>query len=275
MTESEWWECRNPDRMLNWLRDTGSSSERKLTLFAVALCRSVLHLLTNHHVRHSRTAIDVWERHADGLATNEELRTAAFGAKVDALDAAHAVAHPGETDFYAVSSAAEAVAHIGDASATARDTARAIAYETLSKVYDDTVAAIVASWKVQGYLGRSQWDGDEARAAGTPDFRAAHDTERAAQCGILCDLFGPLPFRDVLISASILKWNNGIIVRMAAAIYEERCLPNGTLDRARLAVLADALEEAGIKDAGLLEHLRGPGPHVRGCFVVDAILGRH
>jgi hypothetical protein len=39
-------------------------------------------------------------------------------------------------------------------------------------------------------------------------------------------------------------------------------------------VLADALEEAGVRDTLLLKHLREPGPHVRGCFVIDAILGR-
>ena len=63
------------------------------------------------------------------------------------------------------------------------------------------------------------------------------------------------------------------MVRLARAAYEERELPSGHLDRARLAVLADALEEAGA-DAELVEHLRGPGPHWRGCFVLDFLLGR-
>jgi hypothetical protein len=42
----------------------------------------------------------------------------------------------------------------------------------------------------------------------------------------------------------------------------------------RLPVLADALEEAGCTDADILSHLRGPGPHVRGCWVVDLLLGK-
>jgi hypothetical protein len=42
----------------------------------------------------------------------------------------------------------------------------------------------------------------------------------------------------------------------------------------RLAVLADALEEAGCADALLLAHLRSPGPHVRGCFALDAVRGK-
>jgi hypothetical protein len=39
-------------------------------------------------------------------------------------------------------------------------------------------------------------------------------------------------------------------------------------------VLADALEEAGCTDASILEHLRSRGPHVRGCFAVDLLLGK-
>ena len=51
-------------------------------------------------------------------------------------------------------------------------------------------------------------------------------------------------------------------------------LPSGELDPTRLAILGDALEEAG-SGAELLEHLRTPGPHVRGCYVVDLILSHN
>ena len=49
---------------------------------------------------------------------------------------------------------------------------------------------------------------------------------------------------------------------------------SGHLDLALLGVLAKALEEAGCQDQDILGHLRGPGPHVRGCFALDLILGR-
>ncbi len=39
-------------------------------------------------------------------------------------------------------------------------------------------------------------------------------------------------------------------------------------------VLADALEDAGCADADILAHCRGHGPHVRGCWVVDLVLGK-
>ncbi len=42
----------------------------------------------------------------------------------------------------------------------------------------------------------------------------------------------------------------------------------------RLPILADALEEAGCRDADILGHCREPGEHVRGCWVVDLVLGK-
>jgi hypothetical protein len=57
------------------------------------------------------------------------------------------------------------------------------------------------------------------------------------------------------------------VVAIAAGVREEQAFE-------RLPILADALEEAGCTDADILAHCRGPGPHVRGCWVVDLILGK-
>jgi hypothetical protein len=65
-----------------------------------------------------------------------------------------------------------------------------------------------------------------------------------------------------------------LVASLAAAAYEERLPLNGTLDPARLAVLSDALEEAGCADEAILSHLRSPGPHVRGCWALDLVLGK-
>ncbi|MCI0456355.1 MAG: hypothetical protein L0Z62_05185 [Gemmataceae bacterium] len=91
---------------------------------------------------------------------------------------------------------------------------------------------------------------------------------------LLRDLFGN-PFRPVAVDPSWLTWYGGTVLRLAQATYHERHLPEGTLDSPRLAVLADALEEAGCTDADILGHLRGPGPHVRGCWVIDLLLGKN
>jgi hypothetical protein len=58
-----------------------------------------------------------------------------------------------------------------------------------------------------------------------------------------------------------------VVPKLARSIYDTR-------DFDRLAVLADALEDAGCTDAELLGHLRGPGPHVRGCWALDKVLGK-
>jgi hypothetical protein len=87
---------------------------------------------------------------------------------------------------------------------------------------------------------------------------------------LLRDIFGN-PFRPVPPSPS---WQSPVVQGLAQAAYEQRERPVGPLDNARLAVLADALEEAGCEDAVLLGHLRGGGAHVRGCWAMDLILGR-
>jgi hypothetical protein len=93
------------------------------------------------------------------------------------------------------------------------------------------------------------------------------------QSELLRCIFGN-PFSSSSISRSILTWNNATVVRLAQAIYDERFLPEGTLDNTRLAILADALEEAGCTNADILNHCRQPGEHVRGCWVIDLILGK-
>jgi hypothetical protein len=57
------------------------------------------------------------------------------------------------------------------------------------------------------------------------------------------------------------------VPRLAASIYDERAWQ-------RLPILGDALEDAGCGDDALLSHLRSPGPHARGCWALDLVLGK-
>ena len=91
---------------------------------------------------------------------------------------------------------------------------------------------------------------------------------------LLRDIFGN-PFRPPPpLPPAVLARNDGTVRRLAEGIYGERRMPEGTLDPARLGVLADALEEAGCDNADTLAHCRQPGPHVRGCWVMDLLLGK-
>lgn len=77
------------------------------------------------------------------------------------------------------------------------------------------------------------------------------------------DIFGS-PFRSESIETA---WRTGAVTALADAIYADRAFD-------RLPILADALEDAGCTNRAILDHCRGPGPHVRGCWVVDLVLGK-
>ena len=83
------------------------------------------------------------------------------------------------------------------------------------------------------------------------------------QCEIVRDIFGN-PFRPAALEP---HWLTATVRDLAGAIYAERAYD-------RLPILADALEDAGCDDADILAHCRGDGPHVRGCWALDLILGK-
>jgi hypothetical protein len=92
---------------------------------------------------------------------------------------------------------------------------------------------------------------------------SADSDEKVAQTHVLRDVLGN-PFRPVTIDPA---WLTSTVVALASGIYDERAFD-------RLPILADALQDAGCDSADILTHCRGDGPHVRGCWVVDLILGK-
>jgi hypothetical protein len=118
--------------------------------------------------------------------------------------------------------------------------------------------------------GANAFDASRRAAGVTADSGgsdSAAPVENAAQVLLLHDIFGPLPFRPVSIDTSWLTWSDGTVVKLAEGIYEDRSLD-------RLPILGDALEEAGCTDSAILDHCRQPGEHVRGCWILDLVLGR-
>jgi len=92
-------------------------------------------------------------------------------------------------------------------------------------------------------------------------------TEKRARLAELANLFRCIfgnPFRPVALDPA---WRTEAVVGLATGIYADRAFD-------RLPVLADALEDAGCANADVLGHCRGPGPHARGCWVVDLLLGK-
>jgi hypothetical protein len=249
VTESDWLTATDPQPLLDHLRSTDRLSDRKARLFAVACCRRIWHLLTHEW---SQRAVEVAERYADGEASE--------GERGVAWSRAGEVA----TDF--------------GRSARINDYSPSWLPEGWKPVAGPAEArrALPAAFAAKAALGghhtvlpkAADWSADAAKMGGMPG------DEREEQSRLLRDIFGPLPFRPVAVEDGWLAWNDGTVRRLAEAVYENRSLPGGTLDNARLAVLADALEEAGCGDAELLGHLRGPRPHVRGCWPLDLLLGK-
>jgi len=81
--------------------------------------------------------------------------------------------------------------------------------------------------------------------------------------GVVRDIFGDPARPDALDP----RWRSADVVGLARGIYEDRAFD-------RLPILADALMDAGCADEDILTHCRDAGPHVRGCWVVDLVLGQ-
>jgi len=95
------------------------------------------------------------------------------------------------------------------------------------------------------------------------EVRPTKGTSRSC-CQVIREVFGN-PFCGVTFDPT---WRQSEILTLARLLYDTQAFD-------RLPELADALEGAGCDSADILEHCRRPGPHVRGCWVVDVILGQH
>jgi hypothetical protein len=96
--------------------------------------------------------------------------------------------------------------------------------------------------------------------------REASDAECTRQADLVRCILGN-PFRPTRLEPTWLDAHDGAARRVAQAIYDDHAF-------ADLPVLADALEDAGCTDDAVLSHCRAPGPHARGCWVVDLVLGK-
>jgi hypothetical protein len=118
------------------------------------------------------------------------------------------------------------------------------------EIWQTTFAATQSVYALDG----RRYHGDIPRLSWRPLVRLLHE------------IFGN-PFRPVALGTpDWLAWNRGTVPALARTITTE-----GTFGE--LPVLLDALEEAGCDQAEVLAHLRGPGPHVRGCWALDLLAG--
>jgi hypothetical protein len=250
MTEPEWFTCVDPEEMLGFL--AGKASERKLRLVAAACCRRIWDLLTDDR---SRDGVEAAERFADGLLTPEELDAARDNADSAEFSLRQTILMTqAKMDFRSPWGHLEVLAkHM--ASLAAARSAGALPTPPRRPLLESAEFAAQAKSLAP----------EAAAGAGSA---AARKAERAAQGDLMREIVGN-PFRPVDLPSA---WLSPTVTGLAAAAYEARDLPAGRLDNVRLAVLADALEEAGCDHIGMLNHCRQAGAHVRGCWVVDLLL---
>ncbi len=207
MTEMEWLTATDPRLSLIYLED--KSSQRKARLFTCAVGRALWPYLGNEH---SCRVVEVAERYADNLTTENELQEA------------ETLANNCQGWAGRVASCA------GDNGA-----------------WQGARMAMVC-------LQRPQTVREGKDLAKRVVSRSRH---------LLSCIFGN-PFRPISLEPS---WLTSTVQALATGIYEEKAFD-------RMPILADALQDAGCNSEELLNHCRGEGVHVRGCFVVDLILGK-
>jgi hypothetical protein len=248
MTEAEWLACAEPSRLLASLfsrtrRDKAAGDER-FRRFAIACCRRVAEVLAFGDTY----ALDCLEIYATSRLREALLKARRFH-RPAANDASRALsAVSGADGVTRLRAQARSLATSAVWTCTkSKSTQAAMAYRE--------AAAAMATIKV---LGAPIPDSHPYNQWLAPD-----PAELAMQACFLRDIFGN-PFRPVTIAED---WLTPTVLALAQGNSEDSAFD-------RLPILADALEDAGCNNAEVLHHCRGPGPHVKGCWVIDALLSK-
>ena len=254
MNEAEWLNCKDPRRMLVHLRRKAGA--RKLRLFAVACCRRLGPLLENDF---HRLTLEIAERLADGVAG---------AADAECVFRIGIYRHgPGGSggltwSLHRAMTVDEQIAVIAAWNEAPSDQWYPPATVSAPTAEDQRLAAHRAAVK-----GSESAAHAAARSAGEGAnllrFGRTYGAERRAQAHLLREIMGN-PYRRATIDPA---WLTPDLVMLAQAAYGERAFD-------RMPILGDALENAGCVNIAILAHRREPAEHVRGCWVVDVLLGK-
>jgi hypothetical protein len=210
-------------------------SPRKHRLFAIACSRRAAHLI---HDKTLRDAIEVAERFADGGSTVIEFSV--WESQVRQIVEELKRLDPGTN----------CIVMRGDF------------------VHPETYAAVMVGNCLLSDARSAATDvpfSAASASAGTPDENEPqYQAEFAAHAAFVRDIFGN-PFRPTAFSSA---WRTSTALALAKQMYESR-------DFSAMPILADALQDAGCDNDDILNHCRNANQvHVRGCWVVDLVLGK-
>lgn len=247
MDELTWLSSEKPEPMLKRFLESGDITFRKLLLYA---CRCVRRILKSLVYQESEAALRYAEDSIEGRPILEELEACR-------REALRAVACAKQDDGPRATAGAQAAAALLYYPSEGRLHRECSA---MDEVGDYTLAdmnAVIIKCEVKKCLRILRL----VRESLPPEKKAA---ERQAQARLARCIFGN-PFREPAGVANP-GWLSSTVVDMAQAIYTKRWFKD-------LPILADALIDTGCDDAAILDHCRAEGPHGRGCWVVDWILG--
>jgi hypothetical protein len=250
MNESLWLSAFMRGPLLQYLQ--GRASARKARLFFVAACRRIRAM---GQQTQAIGMLDVAERYADGLAERDSLTAHRRGGLIVARNIRQA--HHEDVRRHGERSRHSCESHLRYLVVECAAQACKVNLPPQSMAHDCHSVAVTYAWDATQDNTSRVWNYDR---------QGITNEEEGRQCQLLRCLFGN-PFRPVRIDPSWLRWNDGTVPKIAAAIYDERAFD-------RLPILADALLDAGCDDEQVLAHCRSAGPHARGCWVVDALLGK-
>jgi hypothetical protein len=246
MSEQDWFTWWDAFDLLSWCEaEEYKLSQRKLRLFAAACCRTIWPLITDGL---TRRAVEAAEWTADHEGNQEALQAVRREAE-EALR----VAGPAASGSLATRESSLAYSSAWLAKLLTQD---GFVYKHMAQDVADAVNGLAIRTPVPPQL----WGTAEGDAIAEKAVEPRGDIECELVREIFCN-----PLRPLSVDPSWLRWNGGTVASMAQAIYED-------LTFEMMPVLADAIEEAGCTEAAILDHCRGPGPHVRGCWVVDLLL---
>jgi hypothetical protein len=242
MTEEEWESCSDPERMLGVV--ARSASDRKLHYHAIASARKLALLLPNPA---SLGGIDVLERYVEGEAEADEISKVSWDVEGAAFgfDFYERLQHPSVTTW------------IREVERLPQNVVSDLVGDTWSVPEDALRLLNSAAFRVDAIVSILPYA--KRDNSGSRPLLASHHSVR-----LLRDIFGN-PFRPVAFDP---EWRTDTAVSLARRMYESR-------DFGTMPILADALQDAGCEDEAVLAHCRDPQQvHVRGCWVVDLVLGK-
>jgi hypothetical protein len=248
MTEAEWLACTSPYKMLRFLRWARRVSFRTGQFIACAFCRQTWPLFGEPELRRAVEEAEKVPDHPERQPAYRHYR------KLRDRAYRQGVFFPPAKIIAARWSRLRAATTTG---LTAGRRGRNVAF----------AATLAATWTVQVPPQPTRVAQAVVEVRRHTEGRSAARATSREQRGLIRDVFGN-PFRpSPPLRPAVLAWNDATVRRIAEGIYEDRAF-------GRLPILADALLDAGCEDEELPVHCRSEGPHVRGCWAVDLILGK-